>query len=215
MNTKFLKSMVILVLVVSCLGLSSVIANAHGYIENPPSRGYQGALEKNTLGWTTAFEKYGAVIDEPQSLEAEKGYPEAGPKDGKIASANGSIRNDFTLDNQTATRWLKQSISTGVNTFEWKFTANHKTDKWSYYITKNDWNPNQPISRNQFEQIAVIDGHGEPSNLNSSHKVTIPNDRSGYHIILAVWDIDDTSNAFYNVIDVNIDNLSPLKYFYS
>lgn len=30
--------------------------------------------------------------------------------------------------------------------------------------------------------------------------------RNGYHVILAVWDVADTSNAFYNVIDVNLVN---------
>lgn len=39
-----------------------------------------------------------------------------------------------------------------------------------------------------------------------THKVNVPTDRSGYHVILAVWDIDDTANAFYQVIDVNLKN---------
>lgn len=34
----------------------------------------------------------------------------------------------------------------------------------------------------------------------------IPANRTGYHIILAVWDVDDTANAFYNVMDVNVKN---------
>ena len=34
----------------------------------------------------------------------------------------------------------------------------------------------------------------------------MPTDRSGYHVILAVWDVADTANAFYNVIDVNLIN---------
>ncbi|MDP8591520.1 lytic polysaccharide monooxygenase, partial [Enterococcus lactis] len=29
-------------------------------------------------------------------------------------------------------------------------------------------------------------------------------DRKGYNVILAVWNISDTTNAFYQVIDVNI-----------
>lgn len=40
-----------------------------------------------------------------------------------------------------------------------------------------------------------------------THKVNVPTDRSGYHVILAVWDIDDTANAFYQVIDVNLKNV--------
>jgi predicted carbohydrate-binding protein with CBM5 and CBM33 domain len=33
--------------------------------------------------------------------------------------------------------------------------------------------------------------------------------RTGYHMILAVWDIGDTVNAFYNVIDVNFGDDAP------
>jgi chitin-binding protein len=32
----------------------------------------------------------------------------------------------------------------------------------------------------------------------------VPANRSGYHVILAIWDVADTVNAFYNVIDVNV-----------
>ena len=35
--------------------------------------------------------------------------------------------------------------------------------------------------------------------------IDIPANRNGYHVILAVWDIADTVNAFYNVIDVNVN----------
>lgn len=34
----------------------------------------------------------------------------------------------------------------------------------------------------------------------------MPTDRNGYHLILAVWEIADTGNAFYQVIDVNLVN---------
>ena len=47
------------------------------------------------------------------SLEAPKGFPAAGPADGKIASANGSIGGDTTLDIQTADRWKKPIFPLG------------------------------------------------------------------------------------------------------
>lgn len=50
-------------------------ASAHGYVQSPISRGYQGHLGRDT-NWNAAFQKYGAVINEPQSLEALKGYPQ-------------------------------------------------------------------------------------------------------------------------------------------
>jgi len=61
--------------------------SAHGYVQSPPARGYQGQLDYQNLGWTDAFNIYGNVISNPQSLEAPKGFPESGPADGRIASA--------------------------------------------------------------------------------------------------------------------------------
>lgn len=39
-----------------------------------------------------------------------------------------------------------------------------------------------------------------------THEANVPVDRSGYQLILAVWEIADTGNAFYQVIDVNLVN---------
>lgn len=181
---------------------------AHGYVEQPASRGYQGKLESSILGWEKSMEKYGAVISNPQGLEAPKGFPMAGPADGKIASAEGGGGQigDLILDNQSSTRWIKQDMKGGVNTFKWTFTANHKTTKWHYYITKKGWDQNAPLTRAEFEPIGTVEHDGSMSSNNPIHKINVPTDRSGYYVILAVWDVADTSNAFYNVIDVNLQN---------
>lgn len=181
--------------------------NAHGYIKSPESRSYKASLAKQTLGYTTAFEKYGSVINAPQSVEGLKGFPVGGPVDGRIASGNGgSGQIDFVLDNQSATRWDKITLTGGLQTFTWNYTAPHATSKWHYYITKPSWNPNQPLSRNDFELLSTVPHDGSAASNNLSHVVNIPTDREGYHIILGVWDIADTGNAFYQVIDVNLQN---------
>ncbi len=181
---------------------------AHGYVEQPASRGYQGKLESSILGWSAAIEKYGNVITGPQSLEAPKGYPFAGPADGKIASADGGGGQigDFVMDKQSSDRWIKQEMKGGLNTFKWTFTANHKTTKWHYYITKKGWNQNAPLTRATFEPIGIVEHDGSLSSNNPTHKINVPTDRNGYNVILAVWDVADTGNAFYNVIDVNLKN---------
>lgn len=193
-----------LLLMLAMLVPSLIHLSAHGYVLSPASRGYQGSLDKASLGYSAAFSIYGSVINEPGSLEAPKGFPAAGPADGKIASANGSIGGDTTLDIQTADRWKKTNISTGVNAFIWKYSAYHATAKWHYYMTKQGWNPNQPLSRQDLELIGTVAHNGTPPQDNVSHQITVPANRSGYHIILAVWDVADTTNAFYNVIDVNV-----------
>lgn len=168
-------------------------ASAHGYVDSPASRGYLCKLGQNT--------NCGAIIYEPQSLEAPKGFPAAGPADGKIASANGAFPE---LDQQSATRWAKVNMNSGNNTFKWTLTAAHATATWKYYITKPNWDPNQPLARAQFDLTPFCsfnDGGKRPPN-SVSHSCNVPA-RSGYHVILAVWEIADTANAFYNVIDVN------------
>lgn len=80
------------------------------------------------------------------------------------------------------------------------------TSKWHYYITKKGWNPNKPLNRADLELIATVEHNSSAASNNLTHTINVPTDRSGYHIILAVWDVADTSNAFYNVIDVNLVN---------
>lgn len=193
-------------LLLCALAFSSTGLSAHGYVMSPASRGYQGSLDKATLGYTAALGIYGSVINEPGSLEAKKGFPAFGPADGMIASANGSIGGNTILDIQTADRWKKTNITTGVNTFIWKYLAYHATAKWHYYMTKPGWNPNQPLSRQNLELIGEVVHNGTPPQDNTPHHITIPANRQGYHVILAVWDVADTANAFYNVIDVNIQS---------
>nr|WP_315029748.1 lytic polysaccharide monooxygenase [uncultured Chryseobacterium sp.] len=191
-------------LMLAILVPSLLHVSAHGYVMSPASRGYQGSLDKAALGYSTAFGIYGSVINEPGSLEAPKGFPLAGPADGKIASANGSIGGDMTLDIQTANRWKKTNITTGVNAFIWKYLAYHATAKWHYYMTKQGWDPNKPLTRQNLELIGTVAHNGTPPQDNVSHQISVPANRTGYHIILAVWDVADTTNAFYNVIDVNV-----------
>ncbi|GEN86670.1 lytic polysaccharide monooxygenase [Oceanobacillus sp. FSL W8-0428] len=190
-SLKYLGTSIVSLVFFMFVGLGA--AAAHGYIEQPKSRGLLCKEQVNT--------NCGGVQWEPQSLEAPKGFPGASIPDGEIASAGGTFPE---LDAQTADRWAKVNLNSGVNTFTWHLTAKHATTKWHYYITKPDWNPNQPLTRDQFELIPfyeVYDGGARPGEK-VTHQVTIP-ERTGYHVILGVWDVYDTANAFYNVIDVN------------
>ncbi|MBK3496836.1 lytic polysaccharide monooxygenase [Viridibacillus sp. YIM B01967] len=177
--------------------------SAHGFVEKPVSR---AALCSSNYGALNL--SCGNVMYEPQSLEAPKGFPQNGPADGTIASAGGMFGG--ILDQQTTDRWFKNTITGGENTFTWKYTALHATSKWHYYITKKGWNPNKPLTRAVLDPIGEVQHNGSTASNNPSHKINVPTDRSGYHVILAVWDIADTSNAFYSVIDVNlINNANP------
>lgn len=190
------------VLLITVLGstLFSQQLFAHGYVEGPASRAALCKSGQNT--------DCGSIVYEPQSLEAPKGFPAAGPADGKIASANGAFPK---LDEQSATRWAKVNMSSGQNTFTWKLTANHSTASWKYYITKTNWNPNAALTRDSFDLTpfcSVSYGGAQPP-FSYSNSCNVPA-RSGYHVILAVWEVADTANAFYNVIDVNFSGTNPV-----
>lgn len=115
------------------------------------------------------------------------------------------------LNEQTATRWKKTLIKPGLNTFTWHYNASHATACWQFYITNKDWNPNRPLSRESFELKPLLDEKWNntvpvPAGGTTPHKVYIPADHGGYHVILATWKAADTDATFYQVIDLDIDN---------
>lgn len=169
---------------------------AHGYVMEPASRGYACKVKKNS--------QCDAIVYEPQSVEGGNNFPQAGPADGQIANAGIALFK--TLNEQSATRWAKTKLSTGTNDFTWYHTARHATKTWRYFITKQGWNQSAALTRNSFDlkPFCTIEGNYKQPATQVTHSCPVPANRSGYHVILAVWDIADTSNSFYNVIDVQI-----------
>ncbi|WP_127531815.1 lytic polysaccharide monooxygenase [Paenibacillus kobensis] len=178
----------------ACLFAFSGEASAHGYIDSPASRTVlcQQGINKDC----------GAIQYEPQSVEGKGGFPATGPADGQIAGAGKYPE----LDVQKSDRWKKVDMKGGENSFTWKFTANHATESWKYYMTKIGWDPNKPLSRDQLESkpFCTVDGGNKQPAMTVTHKCSVPTDRTGYYIILSVWEIGDTDNAFYQVLDVNL-----------
>ncbi|MCO7223728.1 N-acetylglucosamine-binding protein GbpA [Pleionea sp. CnH1-48] len=188
--------------VLSAVGLVQYqsTVHAHGYMSEPKSRGYLCKLGSHS--------NCGAVQWEPQSIEGGDRYPTGGPADGTIASAG--LAQFSPLNVQTSERWHKVPMQSGRQSFSWHFTANHVTRDWRYYITKVDWNPNQPLSRGSFEPTPFCehDGFMQRPPVDTTHECNVPQ-RSGYHVILGVWDVGDTAASFYNVIDAEFGGVQP------
>jgi len=173
-------------------------ALAHGYVESPASRAYMCKLGKNI--------DCGTVQYEPQSVERTSGFPEGAlPPDGQLASAG--ISQYSQLDKQSLNAWTKTPITAGANKFAWYHTAPHKTVNWRWYITKQDWNPNKPLTRDQFEStpFCTVNGNGQAPAVRQEMNCNVP-ERTGYQVIYAVWEIADTTNSFYQAIDVDFGN---------
>lgn len=176
--------------------LASGTAHAHGYTEDPPSRQAMCAEGK--------AKDCGPVQWEPQSVEGPGNFPKGGPKDGHLCSA-GNDKFD-TLDDQRGGKWPATKVKAGQDSeFRWKTTAAHKTESYRYFITKDGWNPSKPLTRDQLEPAPFLekDYHGKKPGDTETQHGKLPADKKGKHMILGVWEIADTNNAFYSCSDVN------------
>ncbi|MBH8597985.1 lytic polysaccharide monooxygenase [Thermoactinomyces sp. CICC 10523] len=192
--SKMLTACIMMLLVGAGTMTFAASASAHGYIESPASRAYLCKQGVNT--------NCGQIQWEPQSVEGPGSFPQSGPPDGQLAGTGRFPE----LNVQTESRWQKVTIHGGANTFQWYLTAPHATKEWKYYITKKGWNPNKPLSRDELELFCYYPGDGKRPPNTVTHTCNVPTDRSGYHVILGVWEIADTGNAFYQAVDVNLVN---------
>lgn len=177
--------------------LSSGGASGHGYTDLPISR------QKLCANGTVT--NCGAIQWEPQSVEGPKGFPSAGPADGRICSAG---HGNFSALDQPRTPsggdWPTTKVTGGQShTFRRQFTARHSTTDFRHQVTKNGWNQNAPLTRAALETtpFLTVPYNGQPP-ATLSHNGTLPSGKSGHHVILAVWTIADTGNAFYACSDV-------------
>ncbi|MEN8650227.1 lytic polysaccharide monooxygenase [Streptomyces sp. 21So2-11] len=175
--------------------LATGSATSHGYTDSPISR--QKLCANGTVTGC------GNIQWEPQSVEGPKGFPGAGPADGKICSGgNGTFAQ---LDDPRNGAWPATKLTAGQGYgFRWQFTARHATSDFRYYITKNGWDSSKPLTRAALESqpfMTVPYGNQQPP-ATLTHQGTVPTQKSGRHIILAVWNVADTTNAFYACSDV-------------
>eukprot|EP01061_Rhynchopus_euleeides_P014298 TRINITY_DN24815_c0_g1_i1.p1 TRINITY_DN24815_c0_g1~~TRINITY_DN24815_c0_g1_i1.p1 ORF type:complete len:425 (+),score=175.02 TRINITY_DN24815_c0_g1_i1:126-1400(+) len=193
MSTAMLKAGLVLLVAVS--GVSG-----HGYMKSPPSRAY---LCSETVGLN---QNCGIIADAPQDLEGNDGWPSGGPADGTISAAG---KDKFSeLNVQSSSRWSKFQVAPGPTSFTWQFTKNHNSTGFAYYLTKEGWNADAPLSRAAFDLTPFCTAPGGVPPMTVTHPCTMPQRQGGYHIVLAVWDVADT-RTFYNVIDAVFPQVAP------
>ena len=188
----------------------------HGHVFSPSSRAHfewlAGRLDLGALNQRESgkfFPLTAGGLRDTFAKDDDANVPP--PPDGKIASAN--QLTGAVLD-ETGSHWQKHDVRSGeILDISWNFSAKHATRRWNYFITKADWDPAKVLSRDQFEvepfytvQINLQPhwAHGEqmlPASP-TTHGVPLPK-RLGYNVCLAVWEVANTSMAFYQVIDLN------------
>ncbi|MFE3068623.1 lytic polysaccharide monooxygenase [Streptomyces sp. NPDC059247] len=169
-------------------------AQGHGYTDSPVSR--------QQLCGNGTVRNCGQIQWEPPSVEGLKGFPSRGPADGRIcAGGNGRFSE---LDDPRGGNWPATSLTAGQNhTFLWRISARHATTDFRYYVTKDGWDPTKPLTRADLDPqpFLTVPFGGRQPGATVTHTGVLPQ-KTGRHLILGVWTIADTGNAFYACSDV-------------
>nr|XP_033337540.1 glcNAc-binding protein A-like [Megalopta genalis] len=185
-------------------------SNFHGFMSSPPSRAKLCQLRVNR--------DCGGIIYEPQSIEGHKGFPDSprSPADGQIASANNerfSKLNEYGKDRWTSVDFptlSRYDDSSVYFNFNWTMTAPHSTDSIRVFVSNEHYNTEEPLSRKHLDlnPICKVDFHGQrpPRDLSLACPITEEKfeELKGLRelLMLSIWDINDTVNAFYQVVDL-------------
>ncbi|MFE9250437.1 lytic polysaccharide monooxygenase auxiliary activity family 9 protein [Streptomyces sp. NPDC007088] len=119
----------------------------------------------------------GDIKYEPQSVEGPKG----------LSSCSGGNSRFAELDNDSK-GWVATPVNSSTQ-FTWKLTAQHSTSTWQYFVGG--------------KKIAEFNDNGAKPGATVTHTVNFGS-LKGKQKVLAVWNIADTTNAFYNCIDVTV-----------
>lgn len=211
--------------------------SAHGYVSSPQSRVlvcHKDNIENPALPACAAakaanYNELGFYsIQEVAVYEARDDHQQWIP-DGKLCSANRPMYYGVDLARND---WPATIVTPGPREFIWTNTASHRTTYFRYYITKPGFDPaGAPLKWSDLELIH--DSGPEPQQTTSTHIVNLPQ-RSGKHIVYAIWQRDwktDAAEANYQCIDVDfqpnssssvssssssvVDNCSTLPYWNS
>ncbi|MFM0645699.1 lytic polysaccharide monooxygenase [Paraburkholderia bryophila] len=196
------------------------LVHAHGRLTQPASRIVLCVERKNVNcnvdAWQANAMENGKFFPATQAGLVDFFAPQdvrnaQPPKDGEIAgsSVNGRIA---VLNEQSADRWTKIPVrANSIQIFKWEYSAVHATRRWNYFITRSGWDPAKPLMRAQFDEkpFCTIQNDGQPYwkfDLKPAqptiHQCQLP-DRTGYQVILAVWEVADTQMGFYQVVDTH------------
>lgn len=192
---------------------------AHGSIETPISRVYNCFLEgpENPLspacqaavavGGTQALYDWNEI-----NLANANGQHQQLIPDGKLCSAGRDKYKGFDLARDD---WPAQTIAPDGNgnfEFIYRATAPHSTLYFQFYVTKNGYDPTQPLRWSDLEDtpfctitsVSLQDGRYHMS-------CPFPQGKNGRHVIYNIWQRSDSPEAFYACSDVifSSSNITP------
>ncbi|MEZ4725998.1 MAG: glycosyl hydrolase family 18 protein [Caldilineaceae bacterium] len=210
LNKKHLQQGVIC-FIFGLVGFISAIdrAQAHGSMADPVSRVYQCYQEGPEHPQSEACKAAVAAGGAQQfydwtgvNLLAADQHRTLIP-DGKLCSAGKESHKGLDL---VRADWRTQAIAPdahGHYEFVFRATAPHSTQYFDFYVTKDGYDPTQPLKWSDLEaepfchitEVTLTDGR---------YKMTcpLPAGKSGKHLIYNIWQRDDSAEAFYSCMDV-------------
>lgn len=186
--------------------LAAAPASAHGSMGDPVSRVSQCHAEGPENPKSAAC-KAAVAAGGTQALydwngirigNADGKHQELIP-DGKLCSANDPAFKGMDL---ARADWPATSVSSGSYTFKYRVTAPHK-GTFKVYITKPGYDPTKPLGWGDLDLSAPVATSTDPVASGGFYTFsgTLP-ERSGKHLLYAVWQRSDSPEAFYSCSDV-------------
>lgn len=221
-NGAFLAAVMGLAVVGGVLVLPATTAQAHGGMTFPSTRTYSCYVDGKAGG--------GGDLN-PQNPACKAAVAIGGKQPlwdwfGNLISNAGGRHREIIPDgklcgptakydgyNLARTDWPTTQLQSGAAiTFRYNAWAPHP-GTWSQYVTRDGWNPSQPLKWSDLESLPFnsvtnppINGSG-PDGAEYTWNGTLPA-KSGRHIIYSIWQRSDSPEAFYNCSDVNFGGSS-------
>ncbi|MFD7436662.1 lytic polysaccharide monooxygenase [Streptomyces sp. NPDC059861] len=187
--------------------LSTAPASAHGsmgdpvsrvsqcYAEGPESPGSQACKAAVAAGGTQALYDWNGI-----RIGNAAGQHEALIPDGKLCSANNEAFKGLDLPRAD---WPATSVSSGSYTFKYRVTAPHK-GTFKVYVTKPGFDSAKALGWDDLDLANPVATVTDPAASGGFYTFsgTLP-ERSGKHVLYAVWQRSDSPEAFYSCSDVS------------
>ncbi|MFI9153455.1 lytic polysaccharide monooxygenase [Streptomyces sp. NPDC053367] len=187
--------------------LSAAPAAAHGSMGDPVSRVSQCYAEGPENPRSAAC-KAAVAAGGTQALydwngirigDAAGRHQELIP-DGKLCSAGSEEFKGLDL---ARADWPATSVRAGSSTFKYRVTAPHR-GTFKVYLTKPGFDPAKPLAWGDLDLANPVATVTNPAAQGGFYTFpgTLP-ERSGRHVLYAVWQRSDSPEAFYSCSDVD------------
>ncbi|WP_344260925.1 lytic polysaccharide monooxygenase [Streptomyces sodiiphilus] len=202
-------------------GLAAGTASAHGAPMDPGSRTYlcyvhgvdhTGQVNPSNPACRSALDQSGATgfYNWFAVLQSNgQGRTTGFIPDGQLCSgASGAY--DFRGFDQARTDWPTTHLTSGAS---YEFTYNvwaHHPGSFHMYITKNGYDPNQPLRWADLEHFHTVTNppyRGQVGTIDAEYywRTNLPSGKSGRHVIFMLWERSDSPENFYSCSDVVFD----------